>query len=205
MDRHGWVDESELHHHVTEPLYAMCAVIVSDLDSDETLSALGNLASSRSGKLHWRELTSDRDRAVALNAVLKLIKGHNAEIVISRRSLRGRKAASARHDCLKYLLWDMEVTADRPTSHAVLESRDLKADQKEIQFVNQLRRSGVVSTSFRCDYAKGAEEPRLWLPDIMLGAFAWIRQHRVSLSTALMEAIGEANGLIRLVGSHGNE
>lgn len=202
MGRHGWVDESELHHHVTEPLYLMCAVVVSDLDAEKAREALAPLASPRSGKLHWRELENDRERADALRAALDLIEGHDAEIIVSRRSLRDRKASSARHDCLKYLLWNLENTGLQPVSHAVLESRDPKADQREIQFVNQLRRSHVISGSFRCDYMRGAAEPRLWLPDMALGAFSWRRQQRVSSSAPLMDAINEMNELIRFAGSH---
>lgn len=199
MSKQAWIDESELHAHVTEPLYLMGAVTISDLDELEVSSKLKPMASQRSGKLHWRELRTDKERDLVLSAVLDILTEHDAEIVVVSRSLRNKKYESARHDCVRSLLWSLENELDFPAEQVIFESRSAKNDASEKQYIIALRRSRYISQSLRCFHVQGAQDSRLWLPDIVLGAFNWKRQNRATRSQTLQDNIDQMYQMSRLV------
>ena len=126
-------------------------------------SRLAQIKPRASGKLHWRELT-DRLRRDALREVAAI--GGQTTIAVAA-PLPKKKQERGRRKCLEVLLPALEEAG---VDALVLESRVLQLDAKDIDMLDALRVKHAVSR-IGIEHAHANEEPSLWVPDQILGAF----------------------------------
>lgn len=113
-------------------------------------------------KLHWRDMPLPLRR----RSVKALAGMDHLTTVVAAAPLNGRKQERARRKCLGALLPALE---EMGIATVVIESRDRKADLRDVETAEHLRRQGAIST-IRISHA-GSEEHGLWLPDQVLGAY----------------------------------
>ena len=131
------------------------------------LASLQNLKPKNAKKLHWREL-NPRAQRKSLEIISDL---DAASIIILGAPLINTKQERARRKCLEALL---AVLENKGVGKLVLESRDGSLDKRDIDLLLSSRRSKKIKT-IDLHHAPGAGEPRLYIPDQILGAFGDIR------------------------------
>ena len=77
------------------------------------------------------------------------------------------KQERARRKCLESLLPVLERDG---VDRLVMESRNELADRRDVELASALRSRRLVSM-LRIEHARGELDPRLWYPDLVLGAF----------------------------------
>ena len=146
------------------PMYLMAATI---LPHGCDLANLVELKPKGSAKLHWRELT-DRIRRESLAQVAEL---HGQTTVVVASPLPSKKQERGRRKCMELLLPQLERTG---VDMLVLESRVLKLDGKDIDMLQAMRARKFVG-SINVSHEHASDEPRLWIPDQILGAYGdWL-------------------------------
>ena len=113
-------------------------------------------------KLHWRDMSRRRQRD-SLGALSEI---ERVDVVVIASPLIGRKQERARRKCLQVLLPALEA---RGVEHLVLESRRAESDRRDLDYVEYAKGSHFVD-SIRVEHKFGADEPRLWVADLVLGA-----------------------------------
>lgn len=126
-------------------------------------SELTKIKPKGSAKLHWRELT-DRLRRDALAEVREI--GGMTTVVVAA-PLPKKKQERGRRKCLEVLLPELERAG---VDTLVLESRVLQMNAKDVDMLQAMRAKQAVS-SIGIDHAHASEEPSLWIPDQILGAY----------------------------------
>lgn len=161
----AYIDESSIAFPPGSRVYRVCAAIVDTDDADDILGRLTSLWSPGSKKLHWRD-ESDKRRRQMVAMVAGIGSSH---VIISYRSEQssGTKQERARRKCLEQIYYEL---AERGILAAVLESRDAVQDSRDIQHIAALQGAGQ-ATGLRIWHRPGRDEPLLWIPDIVLGAF----------------------------------
>ena len=155
----AWGDES-IRVSAPNPAYIMAATV---LPGGCDFSRLAQIKPKTSGKLHWRELT-DKIRREALREVAAI--GGQTMIVVAT-PLPKKKQERGRRKCLEVLLPALEEAG---VDTLVLESRILQLNSKDIDMLDALRVRHAVSR-IGIEHAHADEEPSLWVPDQILGAF----------------------------------
>lgn len=112
-------------------------------------------------KLHWRDMSRKRQR----DSLIALAEIERIDVVVVASPLAGRKQERARRKCLEALLPDLE---GRGVECLVLESRKA-ADKRDLEYADYAKGSHLVK-SIRIEHAYGANEPKLWVADQILGA-----------------------------------
>lgn len=157
----AWGDES-MRSDSAEPMYLLGATIFQDSGSEE-FDRFVRMKKSRAPKLHWHDLGRGSQKEV----MLCISKMPAVTTVVIGAPLSPRKQERARHECMVALIRKLE---DKGVHRLVLESRGTADDKRDIRFVDSLRSSKLV-TDLRIEHVRGSDEPRLWLPDQVLGAY----------------------------------
>ena len=156
---YAWGDES-IRAFANPPVYLLAATIVSP---DEPLEVLSEIKPNNAKKLHWRDMSVKlRVRSISALSEIK----HSTTIVIGS-PLPKRKQERARRKCLERLLPELE---SRGVETLVLESRDEEKNKKDIALLLALRTKGYVG-KIDITHKPAEKEPRLWIPDQLLGAY----------------------------------
>lgn len=117
----------------------------------------------RAPKLHWRDLGRDRQLKV-LEAVAE---ARPSVTLVVGSPMNPRKQERARRKCLEALV---AALSDSGVDELVLEARGGKPDLRDVLLIDSMRSKGL-GADFRLTHSRGAEDPRLWVPDQVLGAF----------------------------------
>lgn len=145
-----------------EPMYLVGATIFH-ASAENSTSSLVALKPSGAKKLHWREL----GREVQAQALDIVAEAPVTTSIIIATPMNIHKQERARRKCLELLLPALE----RDGIHRlVMESRNELADRRDVELVSALRSRKLVS-SVRIEHVRGEFDPRLWYPDLVLGAF----------------------------------
>lgn len=156
---YAWGDES-VRVSADPSVYLLAATMVFPGESVETLSAIKPKGAV---KLHWRDMTR-KLQAKSLDALAEI--RHSTTIVVGA-PLPKRKQERGRRKCLECLLPELESLG---VNMFVLESRDDYKNKKDVELFLALRRKGVIRT-IDIAHRSAESEPRLWIPDQILGAY----------------------------------
>lgn len=157
----AWGDES-MRQNAVPQMYLMCATVFEEASSVE-LDALRRAKPRNMRKLHWRDLRESEKLAV-LEACASI--SHWSTVVIASplnrvRQERGRRKA------LEVLLPKLEERGVRVLN---LESRWKQEDKADLDMVFALQNRHVIK-DIRIHHVKSdVDDPRLWMPDQILGA-----------------------------------
>ena len=143
------------------PFYMLGASLLA-ADSVPELERIYQSLPGGPRKLHWREMSRKKQR----DSLGVLAEIDSTDIVVLASPLAGRKQERARRKCLQALLPNLE---GRGIERLVLESRRPGSDKLDLDFISYARGSNLIN-SIRVEYEYGAEEPRLWVADLLLGA-----------------------------------
>lgn len=159
----AWGDESVRRRGVREPVYLLGAYLC-DGDGAGLTAALSRFERGR--KLHWRD-AKPRDK----RAVCQVIGSHEAShLVVAAAPLAdGGCEERARQRALATLA--AVLAGDYAGGALVLERRQHAQDMKDQATLKAMRQGGAVPAAFTLSHEYGAGEPRLWVPDQVLGAY----------------------------------
>ncbi|MEJ2869765.1 DUF3800 domain-containing protein [Actinomycetospora sp. OC33-EN08] len=157
------MDES-FHEHPSEGFYVLAAAIFTGPDPEHARAAMLGLRAARAtAKLHWNEMDADQRRTAT--ATVAGLDGVHVVVVGApvppRRQERARRLTLRR---LTYELHGMGVT------RIVIESRQQVLDRRDVTLVTATRNDLPKGTRLRVDHQRGADEPLLWVADIVAGA-----------------------------------
>jgi hypothetical protein len=158
--RTAYVDESL---RVRAGLYVLAAVIVADAHADRHQEVLLALLHRGQWRLHWRDESSKR-RSLLVSAVRQL--PHTGAVVIAT-GVAPRRQERARRKCIERLLAEL---ANQRIAAVVFERRHEELDAHDRAMVAALRRQRSVPAWLRVSWVAAADQPLLWLPDIVAGA-----------------------------------
>ncbi|MBR3225610.1 MAG: hypothetical protein IKF78_09825 [Atopobiaceae bacterium] len=156
----AYVDES-MRTFDGETTYYLCAVVDRAVD-EVAIQRLRSLLPKGAKKLHWRQM------GVSLQGDSLKLLGSLAmnAIVVSGRPINPRKQERARRKCLEVLL---PLLGSAGAGRVVMESRGDALDKRDREMAVSLIRRGWLG-NVRLAHMRGDDEPRLWLPDQILGA-----------------------------------
>jgi hypothetical protein len=144
-------------------LYVLAAVIVADGQADRHREVLQALLHRGQRRLHWRDESAKR-RALLVSAVRQL--PHTGAVVIAT-GVTSRRQERARRKCIERLLAEL---ARRGVGAMVFERRHAELDARDRAMVAALQQQRSVPAWLRVSWVAAADEPLLWLPDIVAGA-----------------------------------
>ncbi len=158
----AWGDESVQRQDGIPPTYYV-GVCICGLEEDEIRRQLLAPIRKNVPKLHWRDMTpTEKRRSIPVVESLSL-----PHIVAAAAPLDNIKPDRARRKCLERLLPELEQRYG--VTRLVLESREASQDERDLVCVRGLRSRGFIH-QLRVDFAPGASDARLWIPDQVLGA-----------------------------------
>ena len=158
----AWGDES-IRMHGSPPMYLMCATVF-EAGAEDALARLAKAKPRGMHKLHWYDM-SDREKARSLQALAEM--PHWNAVAIASPLLSSIRPERGRRKCLERLLPALE---ERGVSALRLESRWRQEDRADIDMVVALRNRKLIGGIQVEHVAPGPAEPRLWVPDQVLGA-----------------------------------
>ena len=143
------------------PFYMLGVALISDATPLE-LEQLKQVMPPGSKKLHWRDMNEGLQR----KSLRMLAEVERTDLVVIASPLSGHKQERARRKCLETLLPTLE---GRDVNDLVLESRKPTADKLDIDYVKYAKGAKLVK-SINVTHEDGADQPRLWIADQVLGA-----------------------------------
>ena len=143
------------------PFYMLGVCMLEDTDSID-FEKLAKMMPPESKKLHWRDMSQGLQRK-SLELIAEI---NRVDMVVIASPLNGKKQERARRKCLEALLPKLE---ERGIEDFVLESRGATSDKLDISYVKYAKGSKLVK-SISISHATGFEEPKLWIPDQIIGA-----------------------------------
>ena len=169
----AFLDES-----IRGSLYVLAAVMVPAHDPHCRREVL-RLRLPGQRRIHWRDESSvRRDRIVDAVVVLPW-----TGVAIAFHPARRRLQSAARAACLRGIVaW----LSGQGVSRLVIESRGEHNDRHDRRSIIECRRSGHVVETY--GFARPAEEPLLWIADIVAGATS---AHLAGLNGRWFHAIRE--------------
>ena len=145
-----------------DPPFYMLGVCSLKNACEADLNALATIMPPGAKKLHWRDMSQGLQRqSLALLANIDCF-----DLVVVASPLDGKKQERARRKCLEALLPLLE---ERGVARVVLESRGSASDKLDINYIKYAKGSRTIRT-INVGHASGANEPRLWIPDQIIGA-----------------------------------
>lgn len=156
---YAWGDES-VRITANPSAYLLAATIV---DPEESIDGLMRVKPANAKKLHWRDMTR-HNQSLSL-AALSCVR--QATTVVVGTPLPKKKQERGRRKCLECLLPELEA---RGVAVLVLESRDDEKNKKDRDLLFAMRRKGQIE-SIDIIHRRAENEPLLWIPDQILGAY----------------------------------
>ncbi|NGM17648.1 hypothetical protein GMI70_06540 [Eggerthellaceae bacterium zg-893] len=155
----AWGDES-IRVGATPPMYLLAATII---DPEERLDDLKEVKPRNAEKLHWRDMTYQ----LQTKSLKVLTEVNHDTIIVAGGPLPKKKQERARRKCLERLLLELQAFE---VGKLVLESRNDKKNKEDIELLLSMRRKKL-ARSIDISHEEAGKEPRLWIPDQILGAY----------------------------------
>ncbi|KFU78845.1 hypothetical protein SAMN04489729_5345 [Amycolatopsis lurida] len=149
--------------------YVLAAAVLPVERHSELREVMFGIRAERTGKLHWNVLTDGQKRAV-VKQVADFGELHLVAVgtpVPARRQERGRSL------CMQRLVTELHALG---VGLLVAEGRTVQLDARDVRTVQQCRFSLPRGAVFRIRHVRGADEPLLWISDIVAGAVRARRQ-----------------------------
>lgn len=141
----------------------MCAAIVNIDDVETVREALYPLRLPGQVKLHWTDERDSRRRKI----VDTLTSIDSMQAIITHRSAPSRKTERFRRKCLEQMYYEL---SDMQIQDVTLESRQEAQNKKDREHIVALQGQGQCA-ALRIKHVRGGDDPLLWIPDAVLGAF----------------------------------
>lgn len=167
---------------------------VFESNPDATISALLSLKGKQAKKLHWREM----GRKAQADALRILGSSSARTTIVIAEGISTKRQERARKKCLESLLISLE---NKGILELVMESRHPKQDSGDVACAGYLRSTGAIQ-SIRITHEPGKQNPRLWISDLVLGAYGDALSVDANQSQHWLEAwesVGELVTLERVV------
>lgn len=180
----AYADESFLEHD-HRGYYVVANAIVDPCHVDQARQAMDALRGGRRiGKTHWTEMdASERKRAAVTVAALKGI-----HIVAVGTPVPPRRQERARARCLEHLVPELSGCG---VETLIMEARTPALNKRDVQTVIGARYALPKGTRFAIEHTKGAQEPLLWVADVLAGAVRAGREGNDTYRSILTERIYE--------------
>lgn len=154
----AYIDES-MRMYDGSTTYYLCAAIDHGID-DDAVAALTSLVPNGAKKLHWR----DMGEKLQEQSLIQIGMFDMSVIIVSGRPVG--KQERARRKCLELLL---PLLGSAGVSRVIMESRSGVQDKRDREMAVSLIRKGWLG-DVTVTHQRGEEEPKLWIPDQILGA-----------------------------------
>lgn len=162
MTWHAYLDESEP---ATGGTYVLaCSLVVTD-HLEGLRSRLSALRLPGEQKVHWYE-RSRGQRRLLVETIAAMPAIHH---IVVRDDCGDESSERRRRKCLERMLWNLEHVYG--VESVVVEARQARQNAKDRHLLDSMRARRDVSSRLRIAHVPGWEEPLLWLPDIIAGAF----------------------------------
>ena len=158
----AWGDESARMNN-SPRMYLMCATVFEP-GSERQIADFAATKPPGMRKLHWYDMDL-RERSRSLGALAAI--PHWSTVAIAAPMLPGVRQERGRRKCLERLLPHLEGLG---VERLVLESRWKQEDQFDVDMVAALRSRKMIGKIWVEHVRPDAGEPRLWVPDQVLGA-----------------------------------
>lgn len=164
----AFVDESMRLTPDDQGTYLLAAVVAEAARCEEIRQVLRSLLYKRQERLHWRDEEEPRRTKIA-----EVMGGIDvAATVVIGTPLAKKKQERARRKCLEVLLPRREQLG---VTQVVMEQRTPSLDEGDRKMVIAIRGKRLIGSGLRVNTARPKEEPMLWLPDAVAGAFGLAR------------------------------
>lgn len=181
----AWGDESGSDTKLDPGAYVMGAAVIDPGAVEDVRKAVADLRLPRERKIHWRD-DSDKRHDEVVDAMLGLkVEG----FVVVRVGPQSDRSERRRRKTLEpFALGLAGMGCDTLT----LESRGPADNRRDIDMVQALRSSRVLTEPMRVQHATGPAEPLLWIADALCGAVVSARRgdprwlDRIETSTELV-------------------
>lgn len=141
--------------------YVVAAAVVDVAQIDDARRAVVLAAGARR-RWHWHG-EGARERVTIASAIGSL----GVQCVAATAPVERTRQERARRTALGLLLPALER---RGVTVAVLESRQVRQDRRDIEAVDAFRSQRRLTDRLRIEHARPTDEPLLWLPDAVAGA-----------------------------------
>ena len=164
----AFVDESMRQAAGDQGAYLLVAVVVETARIDEIRQILRSLLYQRQERLHWRD-----EEPVRRTKIAEVIGGLDlAATVVIGTPLMKSKLERARRKCLEALLPTLEAGG---VTRVVMEARTPSLVEADRRMLAAVRGKRLITKGLWVETARPKEEPMLWLPDSVAGAFGAAR------------------------------
>ncbi len=180
----AYADESFLEHD-HHGYYVVATAVVDPLHLEEARQAMLDLRGARSvGKTHWTQMEA-LERKHACSAVAAIEGMH---IVAVGAPVPPRRQERARSRCLEHLVPELHGYGVRTL---VMEARTPALNKRDVHTVITARYALPKGTRFTVEHTPGAQEPLLWMADVLAGAVRASREGEHTYRCILAERIYE--------------
>lgn len=159
----AYVDESSAPRVPNLQEYMVCAAIVDPDDAETIREALYPLRLRGQIKLHWTDESNSRRKKI----VETLASIDSMQAIITHRSEPSRKTERFRRKCLEQMYYEL---SNMQIQDVVLESRQETQNKKDREHIVALQGQGQCA-GLRIRHVRGGDDPLLWIPDAVLGAY----------------------------------
>lgn len=166
---HAWVDESIQEAEFTGAFYVLAGTITPVNLCPSIREDLRNLLARGSDRIHWKHEKPARQETIA-SAIARLGLSH---IVVAAAPVNSRRPERSRRIAMERLFVELD---SRSVEHVWIESRTSADNGRDQALLQAARTRKVISSDLRVDFAKPFDEPMLWLPDVVAGAYGYARK-----------------------------
>lgn len=163
MSVSAYVDESEPSSGQTYLL--ACALVRAD-HAESVRTRLVGARRRGERKVHWHDrLPAERPPLAGLVAGLPV-----RHLLVVRDDCRDEPSERRRRKCLEHLLWILDSAHD--VGSVTLEARQSRQNAGDLQLLKVMRSARIIRSGLRMHHVAGPQEPLLWIPDVVAGAFS---------------------------------
>lgn len=164
VTQRAFVDESFRGDGQGAGVYLVAAVTVRADAEEDLREHLRRAVPGRVRRLHWRD-----DRPAVRRRGLAVMRGGElAGLTLYRMDVpRGRQERARQH-----ALWNLVAhLRARDVDDVILEARERGQNRKDERTLKSISQASVSAADFRYAFSRPLDEPLLWLPDYLAGAY----------------------------------
>ncbi len=160
----AFADES-FHEDTTGGFYVLAAAVLPVARHDELREVMLDIrcGGRRSSKLHWYPM----DHQEKLDVTKRVADFDELQVVTVGSPVRPKRQERGRRLCLQRLVTELHGAG---VDTLIAEARQDDLNKRDIDSVRYARRLLPKGTRFQIEHRFGADEPLLWIADVVAGA-----------------------------------